>query len=95
MDRVDLESTGSSNHARVLNRSYNGPDLTRRNASRALDRDPTVAVFDAFLNAYLRGFIRALHQRSDGCNLIETVHDEPFHQNRRLNLIGQLRPNAL
>ena len=30
------------------NRRYNGHDFTRSNASGALDRDPTGAVFDAF-----------------------------------------------
>ena len=46
---MDLESIESSNHARVLNGSYNGPDLTRRNASGASHRDPTAAVLMRFI----------------------------------------------
>ena len=37
------------------------------------------------------GFIQVLHQGSDGCDMIETVHDEPFHLNRQLKSIGWLR----
>ena len=47
--------------------SYNGYDLIVRDASEASDRDPQVHPDPP--------------SRSDGCDIIETVHDGPFHRN--------------
>ena len=58
----------------TLIESYNGSNLIARDASEALDRDPTATIKGIFITLITR-----LHpdppSRSDGCDLIETVHD--------------------
>ena len=35
------------------------------------------------------------YQGSDVSDMIEAIHDEPFHLNRQLKSIGRLRSNTL
>ena len=65
-----------------FSRRYNGRDASTRTASQPLDRDPTAIN----QNASYKRFIwlnRGRPSRSDGHDLIETVHRGPFHRNRR------------
>ena len=55
---------------------------SRRGASRPSDQDPTDAILSVF-KTLIYGSNRDRPSRSDGHDLIETVHDGPFHRNRR------------
>ena len=55
---------------------------SRRGASRSSDQDPTDAILSVF-KTLIYGSNRDRRSRSDGHDLIETVHDGPFHRNRR------------
>ena len=82
VDRVSSRSIGL-HHAHVLfKEDYNGSDETREG------RISTVG--SRFKGRDSRCFITHLIRphpdppsRSDGCDLTETVHDGPFHRNRR------------
>ena len=82
VDQVYSRSTGSHQMRVALIESYNGLDLIVRDASEASDRDPTATIKGVFITLITR-----LHpdppSRSDGCDLIEMVHDGPFHRNPR------------
>ena len=54
---------------------------SRRGASRSSDQDPTDAILSVF-KTLIYGSNRDRRSRSDGHDLIETVHDGPFHRNR-------------
>ena len=47
-----------------------------------LDQDPTDGILRVF-KTLIFGSDRDCRSRSDGHDLIETVHDGPFHRNRR------------
>ena len=53
-----------------------------RGASRSSDQDPTDAILSFFKTLIDRSNCDR-QSRSDGHDLIETVHDGPFHRNRR------------
>ena len=53
-----------------------------RGASRSSDKDPTDAILSIF-KTLIDGSNRDRRSRSDGHDLIEMVHDGPFHCNRR------------
>ena len=55
---------------------------SRRGASRSSNQDPTDAIFNVF-KTLIFGSNRDRRSRSDGHDLIETVHDGPFHRNRQ------------
>ena len=50
---------------------------------------------NALYNAYQRGLNPSPPSRSDGHDLREMVHGEPFHLNSRLKSIGRLRPKSV
>ena len=61
---------------------YNRGDLTRRMGSIAPDRDPT-AVRRCVIKRLFAQINLSPSSRSDGHDIFETVHDGPFHRNRR------------
>ena len=75
-------STASRSRTWLFKGSYNGGDLTLEMGSRALDRDPTAARRCIF-KRYSTRINPSPSSRSDGHDIFETVHDGPFHRNRR------------
>ena len=82
VDWMYSRSTGSHQMQVSLIRSYKGCDLIARDASEVSDRDLTTMLKGVFITLITR-----LHldppSRSVGGDIIETVHDGPFHRNRR------------
>ena len=76
-------STDHHQHTWLLIGSYKGSDFIARDASRSLDRDPMGAIKCVFKRLSTR-LILALHLRSNGRDIFETVHDGLFHRNRQL-----------
>ena len=71
------------NQEHVLNyERYNGYDLIWRGASWPLDCDP-MTINQGVLIMLTCGLNRGRPSRSDVHDLIKTVHDGPFHRNRR------------
>ena len=82
-------SSGAVDHRRSIThvaflKSYNGRDASTRIASQPLDRDLRGDIWSVFITLTSR-LNHDRPSRSDGHDLIETVHDGPFHRNRRSN----------
>ena len=80
-------SRGRVAHQRSINtcvnsRRYNGWDQSPRIKSQPLDRDQKGKIWSVFITL-ISGLNRGRPSRSDGHDLIETVHRGPFHRNRR------------
>ena len=75
-------TTGSIKEHVPLIGSYNGRDLIGRYAFRSLDRDPTGEIRCVIITP-INGSIWTLHRRSNRRDIFKTVHDGPFHRNRR------------
>ena len=80
-------SSGAVDHRRSIThvaflKSYNGRDATTRIASQPLDCDLRGDIWSVFIMLTSR-LNCDRPSRSDGHDLSETVHDGPFHRNRR------------
>ena len=57
--------------------------MTRRGSHLGRPIEIQGVLFYTFYNGHLRGIIWTVHRDRTATNFFETVHDGPFHRNRR------------
>ena len=82
VDPVNQKTTDRDQRHMLDWRRYNGPDQVSQETSGPSDQESRDAILSVFKTP-IYGSNRGRPSRSDGHDLFETVHDGPFHRNRR------------